>query len=100
MQDHIDNAAIDAMLEGAEAGDALSYPWYQLSVARLGKAYSWFVGGFGGQGPVPQGMSARAALRNRAFSARQRWGGGRLRPAATRRTRPHGDSPPRLGAPG
>ena len=45
MQDHIDNAAIAAMLEGAEAGDALSYPWYQLPVARLAKAYSWLLGG-------------------------------------------------------
>ncbi len=94
MQDHIDNAAIDAMLEGAEAGDALSYPWYQLSVARLAKAYSWVVGGFGGQGPVPQGMSARAALRNRAFSARQRWVAARVSQAATRWTRQQGYPPP------
>jgi len=94
MQDHIDNAAIDAMLEGAEAGDALSYPWYQLPVARLVKAYSWFVGGLGGQGPVPQGMSARAALRNRAFSARQRWVAARVSEAATRWTRQQGYPPP------
>ena len=94
MQDHIDNAAIDAMLEGAEAGDALSYPWYQLPAARLAKAYSWLVGGFGGQGPVPQGMSARAALRNRAFSAHQRWVAGRVSEAATRWTRQQGYPPP------
>ena len=94
MQDHIDNAAIDAMLEGAEAGDALSYPWYQLPAARLAKAYSWLVGGFGGQGPVPQGMSARAALRNRAFSAHQRWVAARVSEAATRWTRQQGYPPP------
>ncbi len=94
MQDHIDNAAIEAMLEGAEAGDALSYPWYQLPVARLAKAYSWLVGGFGGQGPVPQGMSARAALRNRAFSAHQRWVAARVSEAATRWTRQQGYPPP------
>src|SRR3989441_3171239 len=94
MQDHIDNAAIDAMLEGAEAGDALSYPWYQLPVARLAKVYSWLLGGFGGQGPVPQGMSARAALRSSAFSARQRWVADRVSEAATRWTRQQGYPPP------
>ena len=94
MQDHIDNAAIDAMLEGAEAGDALSYPWYQLPLARLAKAYSWVLGGLGGQGPVPQGMSARAALRNRAFSDRQRWVAVRVTEAAARWTRQQGYPPP------
>jgi len=94
MQDHIDNAAIDAMLEGAEAGDALSFPWYQLPLARLAKAYGWVLGGLGGQGPVPQGMSARAALRNRAFSDRQRWVAGRVTEAAARWTRQQGYPPP------
>lgn len=94
MQDHIDNAAIDAMLEGAEAGAALSYPWYQLAPARLAKAYSWVLGGFGGHGPVPQGMSARAALRNSAFSDRQRWVAGRVTEAAARWTRQQGYPPP------
>ncbi len=28
---------------------------------------------FGGVGPIPEGMSARSALRNQAFSARQRY---------------------------
>jgi hypothetical protein len=94
MQDHIDNAATDAMLEGAEAGDALSYAWYQLPLARLAKAYGWVLGGLGGQGPVPQGMSARAALRNRAFSDRQRWVAARVTEAAARWTRQQGYPPP------
>ena len=72
MQDHIDNAVIDAMLERAEAGDGLSYPWYQLPLVRIAKGFSWIVGRSGGVGPVPQGMSARAALRNKAFGERQR----------------------------
>src|SRR5438034_8361217 len=42
-KDHIDDAVIDAMLEGAEAGDVLSYAWYRLPVGRLAKAYSWTV---------------------------------------------------------
>ena len=94
LQDHIDNAAIDAMLEGAEAGDALSYRWYQLPLARLAKAYSWLLGGVGGQGPVPQGMSARAALRTSAFSDRQRWVATRVTAAAARWTRQQGYPPP------
>src|SRR5213079_3363220 len=89
-----DNAAIDAMLEGAEAGDALFYPWYELPLARLAKAYSWLLGGFGGQGPVPQGMSARAALRNRAFSDRQRWVAARVAEAAARLPGSRGTHPP------
>ena len=60
----------------------------------LFRSYSWLVGGFGGQGPVPQGMSARAALRNRAFSAHQRWVAGRVSEAATRWTRQQGYPPP------
>lgn len=72
MQDHIDNAVIDAMLEGAEEGDRLEYPWYQLPLVRLAKGYSWLVGRFGVVGPVPQGMSATAALRNSAFGKRER----------------------------
>ena len=69
--DHIDNAVIDAMLEGAERGDELGYPWYQLPAARVLKAWSWMKVQLGGSGSVPEGMSAASALRNRAFSARQ-----------------------------
>lgn len=71
-QDHIDNAVIDAMLEGAERGDRLEYPWYRLPLARLAKGYSWVLERFGRVGPVPEGMSAAAALRNSAFSDRER----------------------------
>jgi hypothetical protein len=69
-QDHVDNAVIDAMLEGADAGDDLSYPWYQLAAARLLKAYSAMRILLGGRGPIPEGMAADTALRVRAFSAR------------------------------
>ena len=69
-QDHVDNAVIDAMLEGADAGDDLSYPWYQLAAARLLKAYSAIKILLGGSGSIPEGMAADTALRVRAFSAR------------------------------
>jgi hypothetical protein len=68
--DHIDNAVTDAMLEGAERGDELSFDWYTLPVARLLKGYSWMRQQLGGIGPIPEGMSASAALSNRTYTAR------------------------------
>ncbi len=69
-EDHIDNAVTDAMLEGAERGDDLEFQWYEIPAARLAKAYSWLVQQFDGVGPVPQGMSPAAALRNRSYTER------------------------------
>ena len=69
-KDHADNAVIDAMLEGANSGEGLEYPWPMLPAARLAKAYSVVLNFFGGVGPVPEGMSASAALRNKRFSHR------------------------------
>jgi Permuted papain-like amidase enzyme, YaeF/YiiX, C92 family len=66
--DHVDNAVVDAMLEGAEAGDPLTYPVALLPAARLAKAYSWLLNRAGAVGPVPEGLSAAGALRNRAFT--------------------------------
>lgn len=71
-QDHIDNAVVDAMLERADTGERIVFPWYQLPVARVLKGYSAIKNQFGGVGPIPQGMSAAAALRNQAFTKRQR----------------------------
>lgn len=66
--DHLDNAVIDAMLEGAEAGEMLDYDWYMLPLARLVKAYSMIKNFWGGVGPIPEGMTAIAALKNDHFS--------------------------------
>ncbi len=66
--DHVDNAVVDAMLEGAEAGNPLPYPAALLPVARLAKAYSWLLNEAGTVGPVPEGLSAAGALRNRQFT--------------------------------
>ncbi|MEP7325663.1 MAG: YiiX/YebB-like N1pC/P60 family cysteine hydrolase [Gemmatimonadota bacterium] len=93
-QDHIDNAVIDAMLEGAEQGDRLTYPWYQLAPARLAKAYSWILGRFGRIGPIPEGMSTAAALRNSAFSKRQGLLAARVSAAGDSVTRVQGYPPP------
>jgi hypothetical protein len=67
-KDHFDNAVTEAMLEGAEAGDRLTYAWYMLPVARAAKAYSGMLNLLGLVGPVPEGMSATAALRNTYYS--------------------------------
>ncbi len=68
--DHLDNAIIDVMLEGAENGEQLTYPWYLLGAARIVKIYSGFLNLFGGIGPIPEGMSATAALKHSQFTKR------------------------------
>ena len=68
--DHIDNAVTDVMLEGAERGEALTYDWYALPVARVLKGYSWIRGLAGGIGPIPEGMSPSSALHNRSYNDR------------------------------
>jgi hypothetical protein len=63
LRDHVHNAAIDAMLEQAEAGAPLDHAAWMLPVARVLKAYSAVKVAFGGEGPIPEGMSATTALR-------------------------------------
>jgi hypothetical protein len=92
--DHIDNAVIDVMLEGAEAGDELSYPWYLLPVGRVMKAYSWVKVQTGSKGPVPEGMSAASALRNRQFSADQKAWASRVKLRAEEVEKAQGYWPP------
>lgn len=74
----------DALLEGAERGDALAYPWYQLPLARVMKGYGWALERLGKVGPIPEGMSAAAALRNTAYTARHRVLAARVRAEALR----------------
>lgn len=69
LSDHVDNAVVDAMLEGAEGGEKLGYPLSQLPVARLAKLYSVLLNADGRVGPVPEGLSAYGALRNRQFTS-------------------------------
>jgi hypothetical protein len=63
MDDHVDNAVIDIMLEEAEDGAALDYSYAMLPLARLAKAYSATLNLFGKEGPVPEGMPPVVALR-------------------------------------
>ncbi len=62
--DHVDNAIIEVMLEGADKGDRISYDWYLLAPARLLKAYSAVLNRLGIVGPVPEGMSAVSAVKS------------------------------------
>jgi hypothetical protein len=66
-KDHYDNAVTEVMLEGAEKGDELSYQWYLLPLARIVKGYSSVMNLFGKPGPIPEGMSATAALRTQYY---------------------------------
>jgi len=67
-KDHLDNAVTDVMLEEADSGKALSYDWYLLPIGRVTKFYSMILNLFGSVGPVPEGMSAAAALKNIEYS--------------------------------
>jgi hypothetical protein len=67
-KDHIDNAVTDVMLEDADSGKVLTYDWYILPIGRMMKFYSVILNMFGAEGPVPEGMSAEAALKNVNYS--------------------------------
>jgi hypothetical protein len=71
-QDHVDSAVIEAMLEGADEGDRLTYSWYLLAPGRIAKAYCVVLNQFGGVGPIPEGMDVAAALRNLALDSRHK----------------------------
>jgi len=68
-QDHVDNAVVEAMLEGADEGNVIPYIWWLLPPAILAKGYSAAINVFGGVGPVPEGMNATAALRSLELSS-------------------------------
>ena len=67
-EDHVHNAVTDAMLEGANAGDPISYNRLMLPVAWGLKTYSALKNQFGGAGPIPKGMDTKAALRSKWYS--------------------------------
>jgi hypothetical protein len=66
--DHADNAVVDVLLEDAEAGAELAYDRAKLPLARVLKAWSLLLNAFGRPGPLPEGMSATAALRMERFA--------------------------------
>jgi hypothetical protein len=66
-EDHIDNAVVDVLLERAEAGAGLAYDVAALPLARVAKGL--LLEALGEVGPVPDGMSATAALKNQRFAS-------------------------------
>ncbi len=68
-KDHIDNAAMDALLEKANDGQTISYNHWMLPVVRLIKAWSWIKNQLGKEAMIPEGMSATRALKNQTFVA-------------------------------
>jgi hypothetical protein len=92
--DHVDNAVIDAMLEGAEAGETIDHDALLLPVARVLKGWSILKNAFGSAGPIPEGMSATVALRAEALRARHAELRAALEPRLERFEREHGYRPP------
>ena len=93
-KDHYDNAVTEVMLEGAEKGDELHYQWYLLPLARIVKGYSVVMNLLGKTGPVPEGMSATAALRTQYYDKRHEAIKERLSRKADQFKADHGYAPP------
>jgi len=64
LKDHIDNAIIESLLEGAEAGERIPVQWHLLPVIRFVKLYSVLLNMMGKEGPIPEGMSSTSTLRH------------------------------------
>lgn len=93
-KDHLDNAVVDILLERADHGMPLGYDWYMLPVARVLKAYSAACNLLGAVGPIPEGMTATAALQNKRFSRLHRDTVKELRARAHQFRQKNGYSPP------
>jgi hypothetical protein len=63
----VDNAILDALLEQADAGAELAYPWTSLPLARLLKLFSITESLVGRRPTIPAGMAASTALRVNAL---------------------------------
>jgi len=68
-QAHLDDAVTDVMLAHAQPGQPLPFSRLKLFFARAAKAYSVVLSWFGRLGPIPEGMSATAALRADKYKA-------------------------------
>ena len=68
-KDHIDNAAMDALLEKANKGATIDYNIWQLPIVRVVKGYCVIKNLFGKIGMIPEGMNATRALKNQTFVA-------------------------------
>lgn len=67
LKDHIDNAIMDVLLEGADRGKSIDYNLWQLPLVRVVKCYCMVLNLFGRAAIIPEGMSATQALKNNTF---------------------------------
>lgn len=93
-KDHIDNAAMDALLEKANNGQNIGYNIWMLPVARVLKAWSWIKNQFGKEAIIPEGMSATRALKNETFVAMHKAVTEKVRQQADTFTKQNGYRPP------
>ena len=91
---HIDDAVIDVMLSEAKPGQGLDYSLWLLPVARAAKLYSVLLNQFGKTGPIPEGLSATAALRVDKHRAAHAARAARLGALANDFEHKHGYAPP------
>lgn len=93
-KDHLDNAALDVMLESSDSAQSFAYDLYLLPVARVTKWYSAILNLLGAVGPIPEGMSPVSALRIQRFSRRHAALVGLLGKHANAFRRANGYTPP------
>ncbi|HET8541692.1 MAG TPA: YiiX/YebB-like N1pC/P60 family cysteine hydrolase [Anaeromyxobacter sp.] len=93
-EDHLDNAVTDAMLDAAAAGAPLRHSAWALPVARVAKGWSVVLNAAGEVGPVPQGMSATAALKSRRYASLHDAVRGRVEARAAEHLAARGYPPP------
>jgi len=94
LQDHMDNALIDARLEMAERGAKLEFNRWLLPPARFLKAGCWLLNQCGTTGMIPEGMSATTALRVERFKQQHAIARERLHQAVERFQQANGYVPP------
>lgn len=94
LQDHVDNAIIDARLEAAEQGASLEFNRWLLPPMRILKAGCWALNQVGLTGPIPEGMSATTALRVEKFKQRHAQARQRLQLAIAQFQKANGYMPP------
>jgi hypothetical protein len=93
-KDHIDNAAMDALLEQANAGKKISYNHWMLPFVRVLKGWCWIKNQFGKQAMIPEGMSATRALKNQTFVAMHKALGEKVAEQSNAFTKQNGYKPP------
>ncbi|HPC83376.1 MAG TPA: hypothetical protein P5234_08390 [Thermoanaerobaculaceae bacterium] len=93
-EDHLYSAVVEVMLEEAEGGAAVPMSRARLPLARLAKAWSWVLNRLGRVGPVPEGLSATAALRSSEVGRVHRQRVERLQASAEELARRQGYRPP------